>query len=404
MVDDRLGSGNERDHPEPLLQRALTWVKENHTYKFGSEFRIEGYPPVVDGNTAGVYNFAANETGQPFQNPAVAGSNVGFGYASFLLGLVDSAEHQPPDQSPHGKEAVRNLRPGFLEGDAQAHVRLRPALRLLDLLAGGVRARSGVLPTTPNPAWAAYSGAAIYDGSGPGHCNCNIAHNYPLRLRAAAGRRLSDQLQDRVPRRLRHRLRRHGGQQQRRWRIGRIVRQPIPRRASASRYDFGRRLPGFRLPAAVAELTARASSRPPRPFRDPVPVHTWIRTPAGRRRQYQWSIGFQREIIPNMVVEASYVGNRGVWWQAPALLNLNAITPARLQAFGLDINNPADRTLLTSANGQRGRRGARIQNPVSRLPAPARLLAPGLAALPAVHAPFPSIGIRWARAGTTRCR
>jgi hypothetical protein len=53
-----------------------------------------------------------------------------------------------------------------------------------------------------------------------------------------------------------------------------------------------------------------------------------------------------------MVVEASYVANRGVWWQAPALLNLNAITPASLAARGLDINKTADQTLLTSLLNQ----------------------------------------------------
>ena len=35
---------------------------------------------------------------------------------------------------------------------------------------------------------------------------------------------------------------------------------------------------------------------------------------AGRpARQYQWSIGFQREIMRDMVVEASYVANRDIY-------------------------------------------------------------------------------------------
>jgi hypothetical protein len=70
---------------------------------------------------------------------------------------------------------------------------------------------------------------------------------------------------------------------------------------------------------------------------------------AGRpARQYQWSIGLQREVSRDLVVEASYVGNRGVWWQAPALLNLNAITPDHLKAYNLDPTNAADETLLKS--------------------------------------------------------
>jgi hypothetical protein len=47
-------------------------------------------------------------------------------------------------------------------------------------------------------------------------------------------------------------------------------------------------------------------------------------------------------------VEAAYVGNRGVWWQANALKNTNALTPEQLASFGLDINNANDRTLLNS--------------------------------------------------------
>ncbi len=73
---------------------------------------------------------------------------------------------------------------------------------------------------------------------------------------------------------------------------------------------------------------------------------------AGRPpRQNQWSIGIQREITRNLLVEAAFVGNRGVWWTAPALLDTNGLTPQILSSVGLNINNPADRTLLTSPLG-----------------------------------------------------
>jgi hypothetical protein len=61
-----------------------------------------------------------------------------------------------------------------------------------------------------------------------------------------------------------------------------------------------------------------------------------------------WSIGLQREIFKNLVIEATYVGNRGAWWQANGLIDINALTPQRIASFGLDINNAADRSLLTS--------------------------------------------------------
>jgi hypothetical protein len=56
----------------------------------------------------------------------------------------------------------------------------------------------------------------------------------------------------------------------------------------------------------------------------------------------------QHQVTPNLLVEAAYVGNRGAWEQATNLININALTPQRLSSFGLDINNAADRTLLTS--------------------------------------------------------
>jgi hypothetical protein len=41
---------------------------------------------------------------------------------------------------------------------------------------------------------------------------------------------------------------------------------------------------------------------------------------AGRPpRILSWNIGLQREISPNLVVEAAYVGNRGVWFRADGL-------------------------------------------------------------------------------------
>ena len=53
----------------------------------------------------------------------------------------------------------------------------------------------------------------------------------------------------------------------------------------------------------------------------------------------------------DLVVEAGYVGNRGAWWQAPGLTTYNAISNDALKAAGLDINNAADRTLLTTPIG-----------------------------------------------------
>lgn len=79
------------------------------------------------------------------------------------------------------------------------------------------------------------------------------------------------------------------------------------------------------------------------------PFITAVDHNAGRPpRMNMWSIGIQREISKNLAVEVSYVGNRGVWWPASALLDLNRLTPAILAKNNLDVSKQADRDLLNS--------------------------------------------------------
>jgi len=73
---------------------------------------------------------------------------------------------------------------------------------------------------------------------------------------------------------------------------------------------------------------------------------------AGRLpRIFQWSVGFQREVTRDLVVDASYVGNRSAWFVAPLLspLNYNALTPEGLKSrYGLDVTNTTDANLLNT--------------------------------------------------------
>ena len=55
-----------------------------------------------------------------------------------------------------------------------------------------------------------------------------------------------------------------------------------------------------------------------------------------------WSAGLQREVVRNLVIDVAYVGNRGIWRDAPTQVNHNALTPERLASFGLNVNNPSD--------------------------------------------------------------
>src|SRR5262249_2505141 len=87
--------------------------------------------------------------------------------------------------------------------------------------------------------------------------------------------------------------------------------------------------PGIRVPQSPFISIDRNAGRPP--------------------RQLHWSVGLQRQVTNNLMVEAAYVANRGVWWTAPLLAteNYNAHTPETLKAVsGLDITNATDRALL----------------------------------------------------------
>jgi hypothetical protein len=90
---------------------------------------------------------------------------------------------------------------------------------------------------------------------------------------------------------------------------------------------------------------------------------------AGRpARINQWNVALQRQLTKDMSIEAAYVGNRGVWEPSNGLVNLNAITPARLKALGIDLTNAATRTLMTSQIGSATAKAAGYSIPYAGFP------------------------------------
>jgi Carboxypeptidase regulatory-like domain/TonB dependent receptor len=71
-----------------LLNESLSWVKGQHTLKFGGEFRAM---QINSRQFAGplTFEFSPDQTGSP---AAPYAQEVGFGFASFLLGAVDNAQ------------------------------------------------------------------------------------------------------------------------------------------------------------------------------------------------------------------------------------------------------------------------------------------------------------------------
>ncbi|HLK48824.1 MAG TPA: carboxypeptidase-like regulatory domain-containing protein, partial [Bryobacteraceae bacterium] len=91
----------------PTYATSLTWVKGNHTYKFGGELRTFGYPLHNLTATNGSFVFSSNQTAQlsncptpatctALQSATLGVGTMGFPYASFLLGLVNNGVVNPP--------------------------------------------------------------------------------------------------------------------------------------------------------------------------------------------------------------------------------------------------------------------------------------------------------------------
>ncbi|HYK89418.1 MAG TPA: carboxypeptidase regulatory-like domain-containing protein [Acidobacteriota bacterium] len=80
------GLPNTTARPTNVVNDLLTWVRGKHTWKFGAEVRLIDGSVRSNDNNAGNFYFGENATGLP-------GFNSGNGYASFLLGAVDSANY-----------------------------------------------------------------------------------------------------------------------------------------------------------------------------------------------------------------------------------------------------------------------------------------------------------------------
>jgi hypothetical protein len=339
----------------PTYQASLTWVKNNHTYKFGSEVREFGYPLLALANTNGSFVFSANQTAQPYaQSAIIGGRTVGFPYASFLLGLVNNGTVNPPAALRTGKHFIAL----FAQDSWKITRKVTFDYGLRYDYDTYPREQYGRLPTLApglaNPTAGGHPGGVVYEAT----CHCSFAHNYPY----AFGPRLG------------------------------VAYQITPK--TVFRAGFGVAYDG-----TATAATGTASAAPANNFTAPgfgdaamtlaggVPstyVLPWPNPSAGAypnpnfpaflngvtsvvdqnagrpARQIQWSAGLQREILKDLALDVAYVGNRGAWWLSSILDNYNALTPQILSAAGLDINSATDRAILRAPIGSSA--AGRFQN------------------------------------------
>ncbi|HEY6342905.1 MAG TPA: TonB-dependent receptor [Bryobacteraceae bacterium] len=154
-------------------------------------------------------------------------------------------------------------------------------------------------------------GASIYDGYGAHRCNCNFASNYPY----AAGPRLGAAYQF-APKTV---LGAGFGIVYNGTGQNNQAANEVANAAGGSTATFGNDITTLSggYPAQFDPLQWPTYNPAFFPISFPTPNAAptdYDRNAGGPARQYQWSIGLQREILPNLSIEAAYVGNRGIWW------------------------------------------------------------------------------------------
>ena len=338
---------------KPTFNTNLTWVRGNHTYKLGATALFEGIPSVNDSRAQGEFTFAQIQTADPAQagQPFANTGSSGFGYASFFLGAASGVQ----------TAAQADLRLGthsyglYLQDSWKVTRKLTFDYGLRWDYAILWKEEHGRMQSAnfskPNPIIGGRPGYVDYEAT----CNCTFADAYPYAIGPHLG--VAYQITPKT-------VFRAGGaisyaatsdQAQLNTSASDFLSLTAPAYGAAAGLlkngdPYG---PGNQLGNPVV---AWPNFTPPFPtpiaagIIPPVTQFISIDKHAGRLpRTFQWSIGLQREISSNLVVEAAYVGNRGAWWASPLLAtqNYNAFTPQGLLAqYGLDVTNPNDTFLL----------------------------------------------------------
>jgi hypothetical protein len=316
---------------KPTYNANTTWVHGKHTFKTGAELYVQGNPIRY---FAGVtLNTGTNATSDPFTaTNSLGGFSTGFGFASWLLGDYSSTTQTAPYDYRMGSQQW-----GLYVQDSWKVTRkltLDYGLRWdLSTAPHEQYGRLGQLdPTLANANAGGRLGGTIYAST----CNCAFYQSaYPYALGPRLG--VAYQLDRKTVLR--------GG-----WGLvyteafgqaGGIVdtNGTYPVAANSPAYvPPASQFVNIETPGSIVAPTWPVTS----PNRYPVLGTTggtpadFVPDPNQNRppRANQFSMGIQREITRNFVMEASYVGNRVAWLSGP-LGFLSQISPATYAQYGL---------------------------------------------------------------------
>jgi hypothetical protein len=335
---------------KPTGIASLSWVRGNHSYKTGLDWRRDDWTNRQYNQAIGSYGFSAAQTSLPSTqvNP-VSGGGVGYIYASFLLGMVNTATIAPP-YDPQYRRPSYSL---FLQDTWKVTRKLTLDYGIrwdLTMPTREIHDRwSEFAPTVPNPSAGGLAGATIYEGNGPGRCNCRFVDVYPFAIGPRLG--VAYQITPKTVVRAGWGLTFTplaafgylGGGSSLGTGWNTLTYSPNNSWESAFQLSQG-------MQYTTAQLLTASFDPGIRPQLGQVnnPPNLIDRNAGRPGRIMQWTISLQREVFPNLLVEAAYVGSRGAWLNSAALTAYNVITPAMLAKNGLDINSATDRALLRS--------------------------------------------------------
>ncbi len=294
-------------YQKPTYNSNLTWVRGSHTFKVGGEAAQMGAisQPFAGVTLAlGPNNTTAGTgpTSQPF-TPTVSLNNftTGFGYASFLLGDYQSTTQTPSEDYRQGHMAYA----WFAQDSWKITSKLTFTYGLRWDYSTPIEEEHGRVgqfnPTAVNANAGGHLGATMFANT----CNCSFYRSaYPWAYAPRIG--IAYQLNSKTVLR--------GG-----W--GLVYQFPtddgVPSIGSNAVNAPSGVNPFINIespnailrpvwPVTNPNVYPNPGSTTPAPY---LPDRNFNRPP----RQNQWSIGIQREITKNFLVDASYVANRDVW-------------------------------------------------------------------------------------------
>jgi hypothetical protein len=317
------GQGQTHNYEEkPTYSANVTYIRGQHTFKLGAEVYTEG---ILNGTFAGVtFATGTGPTSEPFTpTNSLNGQAMGFGFASFLLG-DDSAITQTPQLNYRQGNQEYGL---YLQDTWKLTRKLTLNYGLRWDFSSQYKEQYGKLgqinPTLANANAGGLPGATQYAST----CNCAFYKpTYPYAIGPRFG--LAYQLDPKTVIR--------GG-----WGVNY---QFLANSAGAvvslnGSYPLSGINPFVNISTPGSLLTPVFPDTDPNRFPVAGTLTGTPSVPDGNEnrppRVNQFSLSIQREITRDFIVEAAFVGNRGVWEPGGPLGYLSQISAAQYAKYGL---------------------------------------------------------------------